>query len=290
MKKKLFVLLAMVTIFALFLAGCGGGGSSTDSSDTDQKETQNQDSDSNTDTSWEDIKAKGYFIVGLDDNFPPMGFRDDKGEIVGFDIDMAKEAAKRMGVEVKFQPVEWDGVTMSLRNGDIDLIWNGLSITEERKQVIDFSKPYIDNNQIIVTMKGSPLRTKADLAGKILGYQLGSSSEVAVSADAKTAESLKEIKKYPTFSEALMDLENGRIDAVCIDGIAFYYYNAKRPGTYDVMTGEGDNFGTEQMAVGIRKTDKAFAELLNQTLDEMKADGTAGKICTEWFGEDLIVK
>lgn len=93
------------------------------------------------------IKEKGTLVVGLDDNFPPMGFRDESGEIVGFDIDMAKEVAKRMGINIVFKPVEWDGVILSLKNKDIDVIWNGLTVTDERKKQIDFSDVYLSNKQ-----------------------------------------------------------------------------------------------------------------------------------------------
>ncbi len=116
-------------------------------------------SKSGTDNSWNEIKQKGQFVVGLDDSFPPMGFRNDSGQIIGFDIDMAKEAAKRMGVKVVFKPVQWDGIILSLKNKDIDLIWNGLTITDKRKQQIDFSNVYLQNKQIIVTTKDSPIKS-----------------------------------------------------------------------------------------------------------------------------------
>ena len=138
-----------------------------------------------------------------------MGFRDASNEIVGFDIDLAKEAAKRLGVEVEFRPVDWDGVILSLNKGDIDLVWNGMTITESRQEKINFSKPYLDNRQIVIVQAGSGLKTKADLAGKVVGLQMGSSSEVALNNDAAAAASLKEVKKYSNNVEALLDLARG---------------------------------------------------------------------------------
>ncbi len=140
MKKKniLFSILIMGLIF--MLTGCGNK--------------------SKEDTSLKDIKDKGEFVVGLDDSFPPMGFKNDKGEIVGFDIDLAKEVAKKMGVKVVFKPVQWDGVVLSLNNKDIDVIWNGLTITEKRKEQINFSKPYVENKQIIVVNNDSNIKSK----------------------------------------------------------------------------------------------------------------------------------
>ena len=143
------------------------------------------------------IKEKGQLIIGLDDTFAPMGFKDDKGEIVGFDIDLAKEVAKRIGVEAVFKPSEWSGIVFELKSKNIDVVWNGMTITEDRKKEIGFSNPYMNNNQIIVTLSGSTLNNKADLNGKIIGLQLGSSSFNAVSAD-EISKSFKEIKKYDT--------------------------------------------------------------------------------------------
>ncbi len=231
------------------------------------------------------IRDRGVLIVGLDDSFPPMGFRSESNEIVGFDIDLAKEAAKRLGVEVEFKPVDWDGVILSLNKGDIDLVWNGMSITEERLAKINFSKPYLDNRQIVIVGQGSTIDAKSDLAGKVVGLQMGSSSENALNSEPAVVESLKEVRKYPNNVEALMDLAAGRNDAVVVDEIVGRYYIAKKPGVYRVL---GDNFGFETYGVGIRKSDVQLKTELDRVLDEMKNDGTADRISKEWFGAAIV--
>jgi polar amino acid transport system substrate-binding protein len=239
------------------------------------------------DSSLADIKQKGHFVVGLDDSFPPMGFRDDSGSIVGFDIDLAKEAARRAGVAVEFKPVDWDGVVMSLDKGDIDVIWNGLTITEERKEKIAFSKPYLQNRQIVVVRKDSRIADKAGLKGKVLGIQLGSSSEEALSKDASVSASLKETRKYPNNVEALLDLASGRIDAVVVDEVVGRYYIAKKPGLYQVLS---EDFGAESYGVGFRMKDASFRAAIDGALDAMKADGSADAISERWFGARIVTK
>ncbi len=239
------------------------------------------------DGSLQTIKEKGKFVVGLDDNFPPMGFRDEKGNIVGFDIDLAREVADRMGVEVEFKPVEWSGVILSLQNGTIDLIWNGLTITEERAKKIDFSKPYLDNRQIIVVKTDSEINDKNDLKGKVVGLQMGSSSENALYSDEEVAESLEEVRPYPNNTEALMDLKIGRTDAVVVDEILGRYYISKEAGAYRVLD---EDFGSEIYGVGVRKEAGSFKAELDKILDEMKEDGTAAEISRKWFGEDIVKK
>lgn len=270
MKKKIALLIGAVLIAGSLFSGCGSKKNLNTSTDSAQV-----------------IKEKGKFIVGLDDSFPPMGFRDEKGEIVGFDIDLAKEAAERMGVEVEFKPIDWDGVILSLYNKDIDVIWNGLTITEERKGKIGFTKAYLKNKQIIVTTSGSNIDKKSQLEGKIVGVQMGSSSDEALNKDKETAESLKEIKKYPNNTDALLDLKSGRIDAVVLDEIVGRYYTSKKEGEYKILK---DNFGGEEYGVGYRKEDESFGQALDKILDEMKEDGTADEISKEWFGEAIVEK
>lgn len=270
MKKLLSLMLCLFTL--AFLAGCGN----QTAANTEQA----------ADNSLQAVKDKGKFIVGLDDGFPPMGFKDEKGQIVGFDIDLAKEAAKRLGVKVEFKPVDWDGVVMTLKNGDIDMIWNGMTITEERAKQVAFSKPYISNKQIIVVRSNEQnIKAKADLTGKIIGVQLGSSSEPAVSKS-NMGDKIKEVKTYEKNTEALTDLKIGRLDAVVVDEVVGRYYIAEYPADYIVLA---DDFGREMMGIALRPDDKALAAEIDKILADMKADGTLMKIAEKWFGTTDIL-
>lgn len=226
-------------------------------------------------------------VIGLDDNFPPMGFRDDKNELVGFDIDLAKEAGKRLGATVTFKPIDWNAKEAELNGNRIDVLWNGLTITEERKANILFTKPYLENRQIIVVTEKSPITTKAQLAGAVVGLQDGSSAVEAIQKDTATAKSIKELKKFGDNVTALMDLSAGRLDALVVDEIVGRYYTGKKPGEYRVLE---ENFGTEDYGVGTRKSDTELSAKLDKALDDMKADGTAAKISTQWFGKDIVKK
>ncbi|SDH39338.1 amino acid ABC transporter substrate-binding protein [Propionivibrio dicarboxylicus] len=231
--------------------------------------------------------APASIVVGLDDHFPPMGFRDDKNEIVGFDIDLAKEVAKRLGMQVSFKPIDWSAKEAELNGKRIDVLWNGLTITEERKANILFTTPYLENHQIIVVTDKSPIKAKAELAGKIVGVQDGSSAVDAIQKDEKAAKSIKELKKFSDNVTALMDLSTGRLDAIVVDEVVGRYYIAKKPGEYRVLD---ENFGTEDYGVGTRKDDTALMGKLQKAMDDMKADGTAATISTRWFGKDIVKK
>ena len=277
MKKTLLLLVTMLMAFALIATACGADEGAPADENTDV-----------ADASWDNIVEKGYFIVGLDDEFPPMGFRDENNEIVGFDIDMAKAAAEYLGVEVQFQPVVWDTVTLSLTTGEIDCIWNGLSITEEREEAFDFSNAYTKSSQIVVTMADSDIASFADLAGKTVGTQMASASLDAIATQPEVKDTFGELKEYDTFVSAMMDLENGRLDAVVIDSIAFYGdFNVKSPDKFKALE---ENFGEEMYAIGVRTEDDAFTAQLNDALAAIIADGTAAEISNKWFGEDILIK
>ena len=231
--------------------------------------------------------AAQAIVIGLDDNFPPMGFRDDKGELVGFDIDLAREAGKRIGVEVQFKPIDWSAKEAELTGKRVDVLWNGLTITEERKSNILFTTPYLENHQIIVVTEKSPVTTKAQLAGKVVGVQDGSSAVDAIQKDADTAKSIKEIKKFGDNVTALMDLSAGRLDALVVDEVVGRYYTSKKPGEYRVLD---ENFGTEDYGVGTRKDDTELMAKIEKAMDDMKADGSAATISTKWFGKDIVKK
>ena len=252
--KKLIAAMLVVLVAGMLVAGCGG---------TDKKK----------------------IVVGLDDNFPPMGFRDDKNNIVGFDVDMAKEASKRLGMEVEFKPIDWNSKEAELSGKRVDVLWNGLTITEKRKENILFTKPYMENRQMIVVAANSPIKTKADLAGKVVGTQDGNSSVEAIEKEVAVMKSFKEFKKYGDNVAAFMDIKTGRLDALVVDEVVGRYFIAKKPGEYVVLK---DNFGSEEYGVGMRKDDKELLAKLQKAMDEMKKDGTAAKISKQWFGEDIV--
>lgn len=175
------------------------------------------------DDSLQKILDKGVMILGLDENFPPMGFRNDAGEIVGFDIDLATEVAKRLGVKLEIQPIDWNAKEMELNNGNIDMIWNGMSITAERVETMNLSKPYIANRQIIIVNDASGIEGKADLAGKKVAAQAGSSAIDAIQADAATYETFGDLVEFDNNNAAYMDLKLGRVDAFVVDEVVGRY-------------------------------------------------------------------
>ena len=251
-----------LVVASAFVAGCGGDKAAT------KKE------------------AGKKIVVGLDDNFPPMGFKNEKNEIVGFDIDMAKEAAKRLGRPVEFKAIDWSSKEAELKSGRIDVIWNGLNITEERKKNMLFSNPYMEAKQLIFIPAGSPVKGQADLAGKVIGIQSASTAEQNLENDKAFAGPLKEVKKYRDCIAAMMDMEAGRVDAIITDEIVGRYYMEKKPGKFVALekpVGPIGNFG-----IGFRLDDKALQGDIQKVLDEMKKDGTSAKISKQWFGADIV--
>lgn len=235
-------------------------------------------------------KAEKPIVVGLDDNFPPMGFKDEKNEIVGFDIDLAKEAAKRLGCPVEFKAIDWNSKEAELQSGRVDVLWNGLDITEKRKENMLFSNPYMDNRQIVFVAKGKGVKiaSEADLAGKTIGTQSGGTSEEYFEGKAALKSSMKEVKYYPDFINAFMDLENGRIDAVVGDEIIGRYYISKHPDkieAIDTVIGSVTQFG-----FAFKKDNKELRDKVQKVFDEMKADGTVAKISEKWFAKDITLK
>lgn len=236
----------------------------------------------------QDAMDKETLIIGFDDTFVPMGFKDNNGEIVGFDIDLAKEVSKRIGKQVTFQPIDWSMKESELNSGKIDLIWNGYSITKERKEKVNFTNPYLENRQVIITLVNSKINSKVDLKGMNVGAQNQSSAVDAINKEEELLKTFKDGKVYTfeTNNEALMDLEAKRIDAVVADEIlARYYINKKGEGKYKILN---DDFGDESYGVGIRKGDEELLEKLNEAFEDIKKDGTAKKVSDKWFGKDII--
>ncbi|MDR1863838.1 MAG: amino acid ABC transporter substrate-binding protein [Treponema sp.] len=238
------------------------------------------------DSSLQDILSRKKLVLGLDDSFPPMGYRNEKNEIVGYDVDLAKEAARRIGVELVLQPIDWNAKEQELNTGEIDCIWNGFTITEERKQNLLFTPPYLKNAQVIVVKQNSPVQTLKDLAGKTAGTQAGSSSVDAIDDAPEFKASLREVIEYKDFLTALMDLDVDGVDAIVID-LVVANDNINRSGKAFRILGE--TLGEEEFGIGFRKNDKALADKVWATLLEMAKDGTVARISTQWLGADISI-
>lgn len=228
---------------------------------------------------------KDTLVLGFDDTFVPMGFKGDDGKYTGFDIELAEEISKKLGKNIEYQPIDWTMKESELKNGNIDFIWNGFSITDERKKELDFTKAYLKNKQIIITLKDSDIKTKEDLNGKVVAAQDQSS---AVDAIGNYKDNFKELVTFSTNDEALRDLEAGRCDAVVADEVlSKYYINLKGEEKYKILE---DNFGEEEYAVGVRKGDKELVDAWNKAYDELVKDKTASELSKKWFGDDIIEK
>lgn len=275
LRRSRSIVLALILVVALFsMGGCGNN---------DVAE-ENNDNELAAD-SYTQLVERGYVIMGLDDTFAPMGFRDEKNELVGFDVDLAKEVFARLDLEVRFQPIDWTMKETELNSGNIDLIWNGYSITDERKEKVAFTDPYLQNKQIVITMADSEINTKADLAGKVVAIQNQSSAIDAVNTEPELVASFEggEPVLFDTNNECFMDLEAGRSDAVVADEVlARYYIKLRGAENYQVLA---EDFGDEDYGIGIRKTDVQLLEAVNNTLDEMRADGKYEEIYAKWFAE-----
>lgn len=233
------------------------------------------------DGSWDRVKKEGKLVIGLDDSFPPMGFKKDDGKLVGFDIDAAEELGKRLGIKIVWQPTAWDGVILSLDSKKFDCIWNGMTITKERAEKVLFTNPYIMDGQIAVVKVDSKAKGFDDLAGKVVGVQKGSS---AVEAVKKLPKAPAEVKEYDANPKAFLDLDSGRLAAVVIDNVSGRYFVATNPGKYKVLPG----FITkEPFGIAFRKADVELKDMVQKTIDAMVADGTMDKISKKWFGEDI---
>lgn len=274
MKTKILKMVGLISfclMAVIMLSGCESVTQKADHQDT-----------------WSRIKKNKQVTIGLDVTFVPMGFENKSGKITGFDVDLANAVFKQYGIKPVFQPIDWSMNVTELRNTTIDLIWNGFSITPERQDVVNFSKPYLVNDQELVTLKSSNINKFSDMKGKYLGAQSGSSGLNDINDQPKL---LKQYIKnqspilYNSFTNAFIDLNHGRISGLLIDSTYANYYIAHQPNPnlYRVVTGK---FPQEQFGVGIRKGDKTMQAKINAAFKKLAKNGELKKICEKWFGKN----
>ena len=272
----------MASAMVLSLAACGGAKTETTAAETTagkKEETTTADT-----TAAETAEAAGgTLIVGFDQDFPPMGFVGDNGEYTGFDLDLAKEVASRLGLEYKAQPIAWDSKDMELESGNIDCIWNGFTITG-REDDYTWTTPYMANKQVFVVANDSDIKSQADLAGKVVEVQADSSAEAALKENQDLANTFGQLLTTPDYNTAFMDLEQGAVDAVAMDVIVAGYQIKQRNADFKILD---DSLSEEEYGVGFKKGNTELRDKVQGALEEMAADGTLAKISDEWFGEDV---
>lgn len=263
MKKKLAVLtMVLVLIFTMFaVTGCG------------EKEEE---------TGAETI------VVGLDDTFAPMGFRDESGNLVGFDIDLAEAVAEELGVKVEFKPIDWKAKEAELKAGTVDCLWNGMSVTPDRIEGMALTYKYLNNKIVLMSLASSDLDvTSADqLKDLKIGTQAGSAALEMLQAN-EAYESFKDnISEYDKYDTAIMDLKAGRVDVIAVDQVLGEYTNNNLGGEMKECTYSlGDDFYT----IGCAADNTDLRDKINDALKKLIDNGTAAEISEEWFGKDIMV-
>ena len=276
--KKIYLLGILATIM---LAGCSSAKTAESTSASADTSAVASKADETTTAASEN---KTTFTVGFDQDFPPMGFVGDDGEFTGFDLELAAEAAKRMGKEIKYQPISWDAKDMELTSGNIDCIWNGFSI-QGREDKYTWSKPYMKNDQVFVVKSDSSIDSIEDLAGKTVEVQTDSSAEAALKENSELANTFGKLQTVADYNTGFMDLEMGGVDAIAMDSVVANYQITKRGG--NGFTVLDTPLSSEEYGIGFKLGNETLRNEVQKALEDMKADGTMKTISEKWFGKDV---
>ena len=229
----------------------------------------------------DDVKARGTLRIACEGTYPPFNYKDDKGQLTGFDVEIARAIAAKMGLKPEFTTTEWSGILAGLQAGKYDVIVNQVAATEKRRETFDFSAPYVVSHaQLIVRANETrKLDTPDDLKGKKIGVGQGSNyAELARTIPGA------EVRTYPGAPEYLQDLASGRIDAAINDSLLIPYLQQKTklPIKAGAVLGKA-----ETNAIPFRKGSPKFQQAIDKALDDLKADGSYARISTRWFGRDV---
>lgn len=288
MKKKVIAMLLTSVLAVSMFAGCGSDEGTDSAADTqsssqdsaDEEEASDKESAA-PDTTY-GTATEGKFVVGFDQEFPPMGFVGDDGEYTGFDLELAEEVANRLGLEFVAQPISWDAKDMELSSGTIDCIWNGFTMTG-REGEYTFSEPYLNNRQVFVVNESSDIQSTADLAGKIVEVQADSAAEAALNENTELSSTFT-MQAVPDYNTAMMDLEQGAVDAIAMDEVVASYQITSRGSQFRVLDEE---ISSEEYAIGFLKGNDKLKDSVEGALQEMADDGTLAQISEKWFGSDI---
>ena len=264
MKKKLLcaAMIMIMVLGTLVMTGCGG--SSDKSADKDT------------------------LVVGLDDTFAPMGFRDENGDLVGFDIDLANAVGEELGMKVEFKAIDWDAKEIELESGTIDCVWNGMSVTPERKESMALTDKYLNNKIVLMTLKTSS--TDVTDASQLANLKIGTQADSAALEMLKSNEAYDSfkanIKEYDTYDTAIMDLKAGRVDVIAVDQVLGEYTNKNLGGE---MKECSYDLGDDYYVIGFAKDNTELRDKVNDAIGKLYENGEAAKISENWFGKDIVV-
>lgn len=264
MKKKLFsiMMIAVMALSIFALTGCGGSDDTAGEGET--------------------------IVVGLDDTFAPMGFRDEDGELVGFDIDLANAVGEQLGMTVEFKPIDWNAKEIELEAGTIDCVWNGMSITPEREENMALSNKYLHNKIVLMALADSDLDVTdpSQLADLNIGTQVDSAALQKLQENEAYDSFSANISEYDTYDTAIMDLKAGRIDVIAVDQVLGEYTNNNLGGEMKECT---YSLGDDYYVIGFAKDNEELRDQVNDAIQALIDDGTAAEISESWFGKDIVV-
>ena len=258
--KRVLVALLAISMAAGVLTGCGSKGSDK------------------------------TFTVGFDAEFPPYGYRDDNGEYVGFDLDLAAEVCKRQGWDRVKQPIDWEAKDRELSSGAIDCIWNGFTMNG-REDSYTWSDAYVDNSQVIVTKKSADITKLTDLKGKVVGVQAASAAlDVLESSEdggqKALADTFKTLQEFADYNTAFVELEAGSVDAIAMDiGVAQYQIKSRGNDKYIILD---EHLNAEKYAIGFKKGNDSLCKEVNEALHTLKKNGTFDKLAEKYELSDMV--
>ena len=271
--RRSFLAAAGLTAAALALTACGGSASSTASS-TASSAASSEAASTSAAAELTTVEA-GKLTMATNATFPPYEMTTDSGEIEGIDVDTAKAIAEKLGLELQIDDMDFDAALLSVQQGKADIVMAGVTVTDERKAVMDFSDSYATGIQSIIVPEGSDIASPDDLAGKKIGTQRGTTGYIYCSDDFGD----DAVVAYDDGLTAVQALKNGQVDAVVIDNAPAEEYVAANPGLVILDT----SYAEEDYAIGMNKSNTALLEAVNAALEELKADGTLQSIVDKYI-------
>lgn len=286
MMKK-FAAMLLTGVMAVSLAACGGSGASTSSDSAAEEAVEEKVEAPAEDTAEaEATDDETTFVVGFDAEYPPYGYLDEAtGDYTGFDLELAEELCKRRGWTLVKQPINWDNKDAEIDSGTIDCIWNGMTYTG-REEEYTWSDPYVNNSIVMAVLADSDIQTAADLAGKVVITQTGSSALTALESDelADLRATFADLQQNPSYNTCFTDMQAGAVDAIAVDIGVAQYQMRNNPDMFRILE---EPIASEEYAIAFKLGNEELRDMVQETYDEMLADGTVMKIAENYADDNL---